>query len=410
MSSTDCRLTRSAILLTALMLLIAGGPGVSDATADTAKGTVQVSLGSGGKGLRIDGVRLRPLEPARVKRGRLVLPVSKISVPLRTVAALRLRGGLSLTAGKRRAKLTGFRVKLTTKRAFVEAKVGGSRVTLFSAKVAGKATLDPTARSVGVTGAKLVLTKHGSRALRMRLKVRALKAGPLGKLRIDTRGGRSNGGTGGGGGGPAVPGTDIPDCVPGNGAAIPAPVGDEPPQLARPATAVAVKCAAIVWRPRESFIQYVNGDEGTSVGGGAVSAPEEVRPGSDEPLVYRFRFPLKSGWYDAGSGKAALYFQGRVRFHYSGHTIDLGAGDPEVEIAGPDSRAIFRFDENGGAPERGVLVDLTPGTPVASNGGKTLVYAEMPGTIPEGTDESVFSGFYAPGDPFGSIGVSFTTP
>jgi hypothetical protein len=399
--------------LPALLVLVLV-PASAHAVKAKPTGSARLALGAKGDGLRVDGLRLRGLHPAKLRNGRLVLPVSKIGVPNDSTATLRLRGGVKLVAGRRSARLTGFRMLITSRRVLVTAWVGRTEVTLFTAKAASKAKLDSAGGSASVESARLRLTVSGARALRKRLKLERLKAGPLGRLEARGRVGSSAGGVGPGGGGQG-PGTagDVPSCVPGNGAAVAPPVGDEPPLLARPTTAIAVNCAAISWRPRESFVQYVNSGEGTSVSGGAISAPKEVRPGSDAELVYLFHFPFKSGWYDPASGKAALYYQGRVRFRYSGHGIDLGAADPEVEIAGEHSRAIFRFDGSDGTPhpsERGVLVDLAPGTPVVTGSGKTRTYADMPGTIPEGTGESVFSGFYAPGDSFGSVGVSLTTP
>ena len=63
--------------------------------------------------------------------------------------------------------------------------------------------------------------------------------------------------------------------------------------------------------------------------------------------------------------------------------------------------------------KREVLVDLDltkAASITTSPDGRTHTYERVPGFIPEGTADSVFAGFYLPGDEFGWITVSFTTP
>lgn len=138
-----------------------------------------------------------------------------------------------------------------------------------------------------------------------------------------------------------------------------------------------------------------------------------MRPGSSAPLVYSFTgFPFRSGWYDPASGRAAVYFGGGVGFRHSAHGIDFAAVEPEVELARGASRAIFRFHGSDGIRfdgRRGVLVDLHPVSIQAPAGG-TVTYADVPATIPADAGQSVFAGFYAAGEPFGILTVSFTAP
>ena len=115
---------------------------------------------------------------------------------------------------------------------------------------------------------------------------------------------------------------------------------------------------------RESFIRYVNTGEGTSVFGGATADPPVLRPGASAPLTYTFHFPFASGWHDAGANPAdpaddtaAIGFSGAVRFLYSAHGIDLTTENPEIEIAGARSRAIFTVND-GKSTQRQVLVNL----------------------------------------------------
>ncbi|HEX6601481.1 MAG TPA: HtaA domain-containing protein, partial [Solirubrobacterales bacterium] len=196
------------------------------------------------------------------------------------------------------------------------------------------------------------------------------------------------------------------------------PAPEEPlPVATRPAGAVDVTAASISWDVRESFIRYVNTGEGTSVFGGAVAAPPEVRPGSSAALSYRFAFPFASGWHDPGPNpadpaddRAAVYFGGGVRFLYSSHGIDLRTSAPEIEIAGGASRAIFAVGEGEAAPERQVIVNLDLARAAAVQAsGTTITYERVPGAIPSGTATSVFAGFYAPGTDFGCFTVSYST-
>jgi hypothetical protein len=405
---------RTFSTLLVLAALLAGALSGSASATTAASGAAKVPIGAKGAGLRESGLRFAAIYPARVDAKHLVMPVSKLRLPAAKRASVRLSGGLKLSAAGRSAILTALSLELRPGKAVVTALLGKRRIALLAGSKP-KAKIDRQSGSARSTRATLRLTPRAARVLRKRLAFDGLGRGRLGKLWVSAERGSATGGGGPGGGGPGggVPKTPVPSCTAGNGNPVAAPVGDEPPLLARPAGAVNVICSAIVWRPRESFVQYVNTGEGTSVSHGAANGPEEVRPGSDASLVYSFTFPFKSGWYDAASGKAALYYEGRVRFQYSAHGIDFSSADPEVELAGADSRAIFRFEGSDDTPyenKRAVLVDLEPVAPQISAGGKVRAYPDMAGTIPEGTGASIFGGFYQPGDPFGSIGVSLTIP
>jgi hypothetical protein len=383
----------------------------SPASAANASGAAKIPIGGKSAGLRAGVLQVVPIEPARIDKRHLVMPVTKLRLPGAKRAAIRLSGGLKIKAGKRSAILTGLSVELRNGKAVLTALIGSRRLALMEGAKPG-AQIDRGAGSAKATRAKLRLTRRALKVLRKRLDFDGLGRARLGKLWVSAeRDGAPGGGPGGGSGGPTVPKTPVPTCMPANNAPVAPATGDEPPLATRPPTAVDVVCSAIVWRPRESFLQYVKTGEGTTVSDGAIDGPEEVRPGSDAKFVYSFKFPFKSGWYDAASGKAALYYQGRVRFQYSGHGIDLSTADPEVELAGEDSRAIFRFsggDDTAHENVRDVLVDLAPVAPRVSADGKSRAYPDMAGTLPPDAGDSVFGGFYGPGEAFGSVGVSLT--
>ena len=148
---------------------------------------------------------------------------------------------------------------------------------------------------------------------------------------------------------------------------------------------------------------------------GTASSPT-TRPGSSLPFTYAFGFPFAGGWHDTGANpadpaddRAAIYFNGGVRFLYSAHEIDLRTSAPEIELGGGASRAIFAVAEGEAPAERQVIVNLDLGRAgsVQQSGG-TITYDLVPGAIPAGTATSTFAGFYAPGTDFGCFTVTYS--
>ena len=140
--------------------------------------------------------------------------------------------------------------------------------------------------------------------------------------------------------------------------------------LARPATAVDVTVDGITWEPKESFVNYMNTQP--APGGGsytsAGAAPGQAENRGKGAIVYRFAYRPVRGWWDAASQTAALYYGGTVNFRFFAHGIDFDAKDPEIELNGPASRAIFRLDGRRDTPygnKRGVLVNLNSTTTAA---------------------------------------------
>ncbi|HKG39025.1 MAG TPA: HtaA domain-containing protein [Conexibacter sp.] len=368
-------------------------------------------------GALADGLRAQGVAVAR----RLVLPAERGRVANR--AALVLRGSVTLRAGRklgaRRVTLSAWRADVRAGRTVLSAAVSGAqRRTLLRADVPRRRlTLDATTGTVRLQPVTLRLTRVGGRFLRTRLGLDERPTGVLGTLRVaivlggTTGGGQGGGGNGGGGpaggrgtgggGGPTPP----HGCTPGfsSGTIPPAPA-----PLARPAGAIDIASATLTWRPRESFIQYVASGEGATASDGATAGPLETVPGNSARLVYSFGFGLKPGsWYDPATGSADLLGQGTVRFLYRGHGIDISVRNPEIELNGRGSRAIFAF--SGGdctqiAPVRGVMLSLVPGNP--SVNGPARDYGTIPATITD-AGATMFSGFYLPGDPWGSLAVAF---
>lgn len=219
--------------------------------------------------------------------------------------------------------------------------------------------------------------------------------------------------------------------VPGGGGAsgeVPRsePVGGEPAPLPRPITAMTVANVSLKWYPRASWLSYVATGEGTVAGAGATAVDSTAsacpaQPGSNEAgglssgvsLPYEIDFAGAASWFDPATGMAAVNGIGTVAFRFKAHAINLTGSEPEVQIDGASSQAVFRFSGSEGTPypdQRVALLSLdASGQPVRE--GDTYTYDLMRGSLtPNG--EKVFAGFYtAPGNNgFGCVSASFTLP
>lgn len=380
------------------------------AAAQDAGTTTIAPKGKAVESLRSQGVEIRTFGRARARNGKLVLPVDGGLVS--STALLNHGGGLRLTrrsAGKRRrVDLRRLQVRLGRKSEIV-GYVGKGRFTLFTVKAPpARLSLSSASGSASLRGGSVSLTRRAGAAIKRKLRLKRLPRGAFGALTVDALVGSGAGGGAGGAPGGGAPGSGPP---------VSGPVGDEPPLLARPATAVNVTGATIAWHVRPSWIRYVpiNRAFGNATDEPPTTTPECGEP-SEPPVldVYSYRYLFAHGWYDPPSKTAAVYFTGGVNFQYPSHGIDLDAKDPEIEINGGSSRAIFRFDGRGDTNpgnKRGVLVDLDPSaspTPPVEGPG-SVAYDRIPGTIPEsGGSRSVFAGFYLPGERFGCVSMSLT--
>jgi Htaa len=405
----------AAIAVVSVAVLPAGAKAAGGAT----------TLATGGpaaEALRASGVRIAPLKPARGGSRRVLLPVAAGLAGAKTTL-LRHRGGIVLQVpGGKALRLTDLRLVLG-KRSRLSAKLGGREIDAFKL-LGGERDIDPTAGTVELVGSRLKLTRAGASAIAAGLKPKGgqarnsrrpaavVKPGFFGALSVQASGLTA---------GSSAPAGAAPPAQKSSGCPLPSGAGpapaQPPPVATRPPGAVDVIGATIDWHVRESFIRYVSTGEGTSPLDGASADPPVLLPGASSALSYTFHFPFVAGWHDGGANpsdpaddRAALQFGGGVRFLYSEHWIDLVTAKPEIEIAGPDSRAIFAISESGGAAERQVLVnlDLSKAATIAASG-NTLTYERVPGAIPSGTASSVFAGFYAPGTEFGCFTVSYTT-
>lgn len=409
-------LNRSRSLSAAAALAVAAALCTAPAAQGAAGATTLALNGPGAKSLRAEGVRIAARGAAKKGPNRIVLPV-RSGLAGATATVLRHRGAILLAAGRKKLRLTSIGLSLG-RRSLLTAKAGRREIDLFRVLAGGKRRVDEAAGTVELAALRLKLTGAAAalidRRLGLDLPLRqlrrkhfaALSAGAAGLL------------AGGGGGAPdSAPGDSPgPSGCPLPGGAGPAPE-DPPPVATPPSGALGVTSASIDWHVRESFIRYINTGEGTSTSGGASADPPVLVPGASAPLTYDFHFPFAKGWHDAGANPAdpaddtaAIYFGGAVRFLYSGHGIDLTTAEPEIEIAGGSSRAIFSVQEGADPSKRQVLVNLDLSRAAAiSASGSTHVYERVPAAIPSGTASSVFAGFYSPGTDFGCFTVRYTT-
>lgn len=390
---------RLLLAVVAALLLLPASAGAS---------TTLTLTGSALTGLKSQGVKLSAVKPATLKGSKLTLKAKSV-----TIARVEYEGALRLKHGKRTLTIKAWSAVLGNKPTFTT-QVGGKRSTLLS-----------TSGDLS-KGARLTLTAKGAAAIKQALKLKHLKSGAFGRVTLVEQL-PENGGAG------------TPGPTTGGGVPSTTPITNEPPPLARPVTAVDVRAGTVTWRVRDSFVQYLNAGGKPNDGVKALAPAVAGAPAkgcssggsvNEAQLAYQFQFPFTRGWYDPATGTAALSFSGGVHFGFADHTIDLNAVDPEIELNGSSSRAIFRFNGSGGtavADKREVLMNLAtaagaapkacsvdpgpaglPASTANPDGTTTYTFERIAGVIPDGSAQTVFAGFYLPGDKFGWMTVSFT--
>lgn len=386
-------------LLPALALTIAlAAPALAGAAEPVGSGSLTVAKGRWAK-LGQRGIELAGSGAAESTGRRTRLEVDGGTVE-EGGATLGLDGALIFSSGdghgRRTAKLTGLRVELGPSSSF-SARLGKTRRVIFDLEPkAGTATIDRARGAAQLRGAGLVWRPGAAAAIGRRLGV-SLPRGPLGSFAVSAA-------------------TVFADGPPQAG-----PISDEPPLLTRPAGAVDVTSATLGWHVRDSWIRYVNTQEPPqALEGASAEAPiaESSHPcpnspaGTNPTLVYSYDFPFAGGWYDGASASAALYYGGGVRFSFPAHGIDVTARNPEIEIDGGASRAIFRLRGAGQTPypdRRAALLSLPPSPPLAGPPNSFGFPAPLRGTL-TADGQKVFAGFYPPpNDGFGCLSISFTT-
>lgn len=384
-------------------------------------GSTTIDLkGPAAKALSGQQVKLSAKKPAKAGAKKIVLPVRGATVDAKG-AKLTHGGAVTLrrkAGGRTRTvTLTAWQTQIAAKRSTISAKLGGKRVTLFTATAPKRrVTLDASGGAATVTGATVRLTPAGAKALRAKLALTRLPAVQIGGGKVAAKTGAGTGGPGDGGtpnpgpGGGTTPpgggGTTPPtsDQCRGYGDSGPVPVADDP--LARTADASNVASVSFLWTPLTSWTQYASAGEGVTFGDGANSTPERLG-GNSATLAYRFTFTpdLARSWFDTRTKQGVLYHTGTVRYLYSVHFIDITFRDPVLELNGARSRLIIRASGSSCSRLSQRPVDVATFTAPAVAGTDFGQFAPL---LTEGGSNSM-GGVYFPGNDWGTIALSLTT-
>lgn len=383
-----------AALITAVAL-IAIAPSRANAVEATSDSVVEIPLGATGKGLRVKGVKLTALSPAKISKGKLRLKVSDVAVESATKATVVLRGGLKLSKGKRSIKAQGLLIEASGKKLKITGKVGSKRITVLtgtsSLQLVTAATQQVVAPAVTVK-----LSPGAGKAIRSALKLNKSPNGSLGTF-------------------VAVAKADLPKPGGNTGVTLQDLAGA---RLARPVTAVDVTGQPLKWWLRDSWIRYVtfNLPQDGATGDSPIKDTSHVcqdTATTGTSKVYAINLPFQSGWWDAASSTGALYYGGAVRWYFPDRGIDITASGAEIEINGTSSRAIFRFDDAAEkTAKRGAFLGLNIAAPLsgpalAPNAGTTRIKSTIftdPATNPFGS----FVGQYTGNPGWGCFDIGFS--
>lgn len=400
------------VLAISAFCLVTGAVSTAAAAGQENRATLTL-LPSAAKKLGAKHVRLISKGVARGRGTEVWLPVNGGKV---TASRATLRQGGSLViktraAGKRARQLRLSRVELRLRKrsGVLLAREGRAkaRVPFFRLRFGARALkLDAANGTATLRNARLMPTGKARQLMRKRLGLAQVRIRPLARLTAHAHIKRS----------------EVPELVP----PPLKPLPPEPPLLARPASAVDVTSASVVWCARASWIRYIG--SGTTSGGASREDPFVVNEANKSQVCdqkraevtsgatsYRYYFTFKNGWYDAASGKAALYFTGKVGFRYPERGIDLDFNDIEVELNGAATRTIFRMEGREGTEipaHRTVFTDNGDPLPALDTSVPgTVKSGEMPAWLSAGTGGGVFADFYLPpNNDFGWVSVEFSVP
>jgi len=389
----------SALLLALALLVLAAAPAAAGAAA-TGNTTLIVGAGKA-KALQQRGIVFGGIRGALTEGREVRLQISGGSVGANG-AELTNSGGLRLVAGEGRSRrvvrLTGLQTQLGAQSTLTGTLSGKSRVLFDLLPKPGMLALDGLRGTAALNGARLRWRQSVARTISRRLGIE-LPKGAFGTVRV----------------GAVATGTDTP---------VAGPISSsEPPRLARPAGAVDVTAATVTWHVRSSWINYVDSGNGTTAVDGAIPAApslEKDHPCLDDagddtqPRVYSYTFPFTEGWYDRPTGVGAIYTSGGTHFSYAGHGIDLIARNPEIELNGSASRAIFKLSGGGSTAYRDTrasILDLSLAEAPVEGPAGTFAFAKPIKSYLTADGLSIFGGFYSPptNHGFGCFSVSFAT-
>jgi hypothetical protein len=363
--------------------------GSASAAIETAgSGTIAIGTGKTGKALGKAKIKVAAVEPATSSRNssragavtRVVAPASSVAVG--RTSTVGLRGGIAFKRGKAKASFSKLNVKISSKRATVTALLAGKRINLFTGPA--KALIDTVERRIRLSGAKVSLTAAAATALRTRLKVRRLFAGPVGTLSVSLRWTE------------IVPLVDpyFEQC---GIAASSKLIGSLPapaplPDLTGAKTTVG---AGVNWGFRSSFRGYIFGAGGSMQ---ALDGAEVVQAG---PFPSSFTWPNAPGSYaandpvDMSDDQAIINSTGSVLFCNSPHNFRVVISNPTVVIDGDQGRIIADVDANfvnKWIPSQRIdlaTLDLTGITPFYNRSGAEVTWSDVPVTLTQSGADAI---------------------
>ena len=385
---------------------VAAAP-ASAAIETTGSGTVAIGSGKAGKALGKARVSVVAVKPATSKRKggltSVVAPASSVAVGSTTTVGL--RGGIAFKRGKAKASFSKLKVKITQKRATVTGVLGGKRLSLVTGSAAS--VIDPVERRIRLSGAKVSLTGDAAKALRKKLKLRKLPAGPAGTLSVSVRWTE------------ILPLVDpyfeqcgIAASSKLNGS-LPAPAPLPVLTGAKPTVG-----AGVNWGFRESFRNYIFG------AGGSMQALDGAGLVQTGPSPSSFTWPNAPGSYtandpvDLNDDQAIVNSTGSVLFCNSPHGFRVVISNPTVVIDGDQGRIIADVDANftnKWIPSQRIdfaTLDLTGVTPFYNRSGAEVTWSDVPVKLTQsgadaicGTGDAPVCG-YAEGNPLDPISVT----
>lgn len=321
----------------------------AQAVPATSESVVELPLGKSGSALRSKSLKSRRLSPAKLKKGILTLKVADVTISSATRAAVVLRGGLKLSAGKKSVKLQGLLLKVSGRNVSITGKIGKRRMKIVTARTSTN-VVNAAAQSVIVPAVSMKLTSAAASSIAKQLKLKKRPSKSLGKFVSFTK-------------------TRVP-AAPSTGGIVLQDLGG--PRLARPVSAVDVTGSSLKWWIRDSWIRYLPFN--LPVGGATADAPiagtshaciDNEASVSDS---YAYNLPFQSGWWDAASSTGAMYYTGGVRWYFPEHGIDLTASAVEIEINGGASRVVLRIDDaSEKTAKRGPFASLNTATPLSGS-------------------------------------------
>ncbi len=414
MRTTHTHHARSLTLLLGAVAALATALWPAGASA-APSGRTQVDLASAGKvvkSLRAQGVRLGALAPAKLSGSRLVLPLARVKAG--SPVALAHGGGLRLRRGRRAATLRGFTIRVG-RNAAVSTRLGAARRPLLRiAAGTGRPAVDRERGTAVLSGARLLLTRRGARALARALGLERLPAGLLGRASLSAR----------------FPGRagepdSRPPAEPGP-PAQPSPAPDPSPSPAPPQSSPAAT-GHTEWEAShlqgsndlKSFINYIlGGPPGSGVGASVTPSQgaEAIHPEGDPNRRFDYRLPVVSS--STSAGVTNVTHTGQIRYHKPQHGIDDQIRNLTFELPATGTGRVLADGQSGSwlgpagpapmpmAYSRKHVLDLalTGITPTVGNG--TLTYEDVPATVAAGSPMEEQLGYEA-GRPWGRFTITF---